>query len=207
MKYTIEGIDKSKIIKSTQIVATSGKIDGAKSDKAIMVNYLDGTQDVFEATKENLDRIIEIAESQAEIYVENKDEKIFTFKIAKFAIILLNAIILLFALLQSTPVLIGTISVSSILIATIISLSNRKIKYIKKYDLYVKDIKNKLESYKEIITKENSLTKSKSKKQASPKLENVLDLDKVSLKDLEDINNKVERYNEIEGKSPKKKSL
>ena len=36
MKYSIEGIEKSRIIKSTQI------INKKDSDKAIIVNYLDG---------------------------------------------------------------------------------------------------------------------------------------------------------------------
>ena len=51
MKYSIEGIEKSRIIKSTQI------INKKDSDKAIIVNYLDGTQDVFDLNNENLKRI------------------------------------------------------------------------------------------------------------------------------------------------------
>lgn len=206
MKYSIEGIDKTNIIKSTQILETSSRTGESKPNKAIMVNYLDGTQDVFEFTKENLDTIKEIAEAQAEIYIKNKDKKIVTIAaVRNINVGLIIISLLLVITLASTLLKIGVIAAFSILITIIISVSNRKIKDIKKYDLYVNNIKNKLESYKEILAKEQSLVKSKNKN--VPKLENVFDLDKVSLKQLEEINNKVERYNEIDGKSPKKKSL
>ena len=77
-----------------------------------------------------------------------------------------------------------------------------KEKYIKKYQLYFEQVKNKLSDYQQILEKEKQLTKQKNND--SVKLNSVLDLDNVSLKQVESINEKVERYYKVDRQKVKK---
>ena len=204
MKYSIEGIEKSRIIKSTQI------INKKDSDKAIIVNYLDGTQDVFDLNNENLKRIEEIVEEQGKIFVSKKEkilkrrELFFQTCIMVFAGILMISVSLKIYLGATIYTTIGWLaSLLSGLMVVVSKLNMKsKEKYIKKYQLYFEQVKNKLSDYQQILEKEKQLTKQKNND--SVKLNSVLDLDNVSLKQVESINEKVERYYKVDRQKVKK---
>lgn len=208
MKYNIEGIEKSKTIKSTQI------INKKNSGKAIIVNYLDGTQDVFELNNENLNAIKDITETQGKQFVLQESKKLRIEKIvANINLFLFIAMIVLstlstlicplfgisisFSTLESlVALLLGLVSVFSV-----INIKHKQ-KYLEKYKLYFEQVKEKLEDYKEILEKEKQLTKQKNND--SVRLNSVLDLDNVSLKQVESINDKVDRYYKVDRQKVKK---
>lgn len=204
MKYSIEGIEKSRIIKSTQI------INKKDSDKAVIVNYLDGTQDVFDLNNENLKKIEEIAEEQGKMFVSKKGkilkrrELFFLIYVMIFAGMLMISVglkIYLGATIYTTIAWLASL-LSGLMV--VVSKLNKKSKekYIKKYQLYFEQVKNKLSDYQQILEKEKQLTKQKNND--SVKLNSVLDLDNVSLKQVESINEKVERYYKVDRQKVKK---
>ena len=201
MKYSIEGIEKAKTIKSTQIINKKG------SNKAIIVNYLDGTQDVFELNDDNVKNIKEIAEMQGKKFAQSGLKKIkigvITMTVNLFFFIL-SMIINVVAFPTYGLVPLGVIISAILGVMTVVSFTDVSIKknYVDKYQLYFEQIKDKLNDYKEILEKEKQLTNQKSNDQF--KLDSVLDLDNVSLKQVESINGKVDRYREIEKTKVKK---
>lgn len=196
MKYSIEGIEKSKTIKSTQVV------DVKDGGKAIIVNYLNGTQDVFELNDNNLNRIVEIAEAQGKKFIDKPSNKLIIMDILKTTgaglfttSIFVNLICL--AITGSTSSFIFKISIVLAMYSVVTAIEAAKCKnYTKKYKLYYENVKAKLEDYKEILEKEKQLKNSKTVD--SIQLDNVLDLDKVSLRQVQSIAEKVERYQSIE---------
>lgn len=204
MKYSIEGIENSRIIKSTQI------INKKDSNKAIIVNYLDGTQDVFELNEENLEKIEEIAEDQGKKFISGKGKVIKKFKIASTIYLGLFGInlVLFFGRMIAMGFTMHSIitGLASVLLAVATGISTinikNKEKYIKKYQLYFDQIKDKINDYQEILEKEKQLTNQKSNNQL--KLDSVLDLDSVSLKQVERINEKVDRYYKVDKQKVKK---
>lgn len=204
MKYSIEGIEKSRIIKSTQI------INKKDSDKAIIVNYLDGTQDVFDLNNENLKRIEEIAEEQGKIFVSKKGkilkrrELFFLICVMIFAGMLMISVglkIYLGATIYTTIAWLASLLSGLMVVVSKLNMKSKE-KYIKKYQLYFEQVKNKLSDYQQILEKEKQLTKQKNND--SVKLNSVLDLDNVSLKQVESINEKVERYYKVDRQKVKK---
>lgn len=204
MKYSIEGIEKSRIIKSTQI------INKKDSDKAIIVNYLDGTQDVFDLNNENLKRIEEIAEEQGKMFVSKKGkilkrrELFFLICVMIFAGMLMISVglkIYLGATIYTTIAWLASLLSGLMVVISKLNMKSKE-KYIKKYQLYFEQVKNKLSDYQQILEKEKQLTKQKNND--SVKLNSVLDLDNVSLKQVESINEKVERYYKVDRQKVKK---
>lgn len=204
MKYSIEGIEKSRIIKSTQI------INKKDSDKAVIVNYLDGTQDVFDLNNENLNRIEEIAEEQGKMFVSKKGkilkrrELFFLICVMVFAGMLMISVglkIYLGATIYTTIAWLASLLSGLMVVVSKLNMKSKE-KYIKKYQLYFEQVKNKLSDYQQILEKEKQLTKQKNND--SVKLNSVLDLDNVSLKQVESINEKVERYYKIDIQKVKK---
>lgn len=204
MKYSIEGIEKSRIIKSTQI------INKKDSDKAVIVNYLDGTQDVFDLNNENLKRIEEIAEEQGKMFVSKKGkilkrrELFFLICVMVFAGMLMISVglkIYLGATIYTTIAWLASLLSGLMVVVSKLNMKSKE-KYIKKYQLYFEQIKNKLSDYQQILEKEKQLTKQKNND--SVKLNSVLDLDNVSLKQVESINEKVERYYKVDRQKVKK---
>ncbi len=204
MKYSIEGIEKSRIIKSTQI------INKKDSDKAIIVNYLDGTQDVFDLNNENLKRIEEIAEEQGKMFVSKKGkilkrrELFFLICVMIFAGMLMISVglkIYLGATIYTTIAWLASLLSGLMVVVSKLNMKSKE-KYIKKYQLYFEQVKNKLSDYQQILEKEKQLTKQKNND--SVKLNSVLDLDNVSLKQVESINEKVERYYKVDRQKVKK---
>lgn len=204
MKYSIEGIEKSRIIKSTQI------INKKDSDKAIIVNYLDGTQDVFDLNNENLKRIEEIAEEQGKMFVSKKGkilkrrELFFLICVMVFAGMLMISVglkIYLGATIYTTIAWLASLLSGLMVVVSKLNMKSKE-KYIKKYQLYFEQVKNKLSDYQQILEKEKQLTKQKNND--SVKLNSVLDLDNVSLKQVESINEKVERYYKVDRQKVKK---
>lgn len=204
MKYSIEGIEKSRIIKSTQI------INKKDSDKAIIVNYLDGTQDVFDLNNENLKRIEEIAEEQGKMFVSKKGkilkrrELLFLICVMVFAGMLMISVglkIYLGATIYTTIAWLASLLSGLMVVVSKLNMKSKE-KYIKKYQLYFEQVKNKLSDYQQILEKEKQLTKQKNND--SVKLNSVLDLDNVSLKQVESINEKVERYYKVDRQKVKK---
>lgn len=204
MKYSIEGIEKSRIIKSTQI------INKKDSDKAIIVNYLDGTQDVFDLNNENLKRIEEIAEEQGKMFVSKKGkilkrrELLFLICVMIFAGMLMISVglkIYLGATIYTTIAWLASLLSGLMVVISKLNMKSKE-KYINKYQLYFEQVKNKLSDYQQILEKEKQLTKQKNND--SVKLNSVLDLDNVSLKQVESINEKVERYYKVDRQKVKK---
>lgn len=204
MKYSIEGIEKSRVIKSTQII--NKKAYG----RAIIVNYLDGSQDVFDLNEENLKKIEEIAEEQGKRFVSKKGKTLKPWKIALNTCLMLLGIMLV--CLASSLIVEGATLVSavtglaSLLLGLMAGISvintKNKEKYIKKYQLYFEQVKDKLNDYQQILEKEKQLLNQKNNE--SVKLNSVLDLDNVSLKQVESINEKVDRYYKIDRQKVKK---
>lgn len=208
MKYSIEGLVKSRTIRSTQI------INKKDSGKAIIVNYLDGTQDVFELNNENLEQIRKISESQGKKFILQDSKNLRTRKLAMNinlfvfgvmvvvsalsipAIVTLNGVVLFNIIEWIITLLLGLMSIVSAL-----NVKSKK-KYIKKYQLYFEQVKDKLNDYNKILEKEKQLTKKKNND--SVKLDSVLDLDNVSLKQVESINEKVDRYYKVDREKVKK---
>lgn len=204
MKYSIEGIEKSRIIKSTQI------INKKDSDKAVIVNYLDGTQDVFDLNNENLNRIEEIAEEQGKMFVSKKGkilkrrELFFLICVMVFAGMLMISVglkIYLGATIYTTIAWLASLLSGLMVVVSKLNMKSKE-KYINKYQLYFEQVKNKLSAYQQILEKEKQLTKQKNND--SVKLNSVLDLDNVSLKQVESINEKVERYYKVDRQKVKK---
>ena len=204
MKYSIEGIEKSRIIKSTQI------INKKDSDKAVIVNYLDGTQDVFDLNNENLKKIEEIAEEQGKMFVSKKGkilkrrELLFLICVMIFAGMLMISVglkIYLGATIYTTIAWLASLLSGLMVVISKLNMKSKE-KYINKYQLYFEQVKNKLSDYQQILEKEKQLTKQKNND--SVKLNSVLDLDNVSLKQVESINEKVERYYKVDRQKVKK---
>ena len=210
MKYEIKDLEKGKTIKSVQVIDTNRPVLYLGSNtnnkvKVIMVDYLDGTQDIFEFNEETLKRLQNKVDAQAKMFVDKHKGNILIlwllFNVAIFFGTLVGVSFVATCNIGTIPeaILMGILSVVS---AGNAARLNAKNKNIKKHKIYVEKIMGKLEEYNEILKKENSLSKESNKE-----LVNIINIDNKSVKELEYIGNKIERYNEIEGKSPKKKSL
>lgn len=206
MKYEIDGIEKGRTIKSVQFINRSGKTQTnglPEKIKIIMVDYLDGTQDVFEFNEETLDRIKNKVDTQAKTFVDGQKDK-FPLLAECNAILALIAVVLSVVLIfVDKTIIFGVISaITSFALACNAARIYTKNRSIKKHQIYINKIMGKLEEYNEILKKEKVLSKENNKE-----LVNIINIDDKTIKQLEDIGNKIERYNEIEGKSPKKKTL
>lgn len=221
MKYSIEGIEKEKTIKSVELIKKSkdyviadydrmGEVQlGRKTEqtsKIIIVNYLDGTQDVFDFNEETLKRIENIMTSQAKEYVDKNSKSLLLNPSVRLVLTVGTmistgvAVGLGLSILPTT--ILGTIAV---LCGTTAIVGTVKAEDVKKYNLFLKKVSGKLNEYQGILTKENELVDKKEQK--TSKISGIRELDKTSVKTLNEIVTKVERYNEIEGKSPKSKTL
>lgn len=207
MKYEIDGIEKGKTIKSVQVVNQATPVacfpsTGSNRMQVIMVDYLDGTQDVFKFNEETLKNIKNMVDTQAKKFVDNQKGKFPKWLEVNAG---LSGSFLAFTVATIfDKAFIPTIifAVLSFAFAGNAVRINAKNKNIKKHKIYVEKIIGKLEEYNEILKKENGLSKEPNKELVS-----IINIDKKSVKELEHIGNKIERYNEIEGKSPKKKTL
>ena len=200
MKYKIDGIEASETIKSTQVINTKNK-------KIIMVNYLDGTQDVFELNDDILNKIETMMNYQAQRYCKENDryEALFSYKLFK---IMLKAIAIVFGTASVVFIfnhaLISTIlsALATGIMVGLLARASYDEKYYLKYKLYLNSTMNKLQEYKDIIAKEKQLSLSKSKSNDC-KINNIGDLDNVSYKYVKSIETKVDRYNAIDKQKTK----
>lgn len=204
MKYSIEGIEKSRVIKSTQII--NKKAYG----RAIIVNYLDGSQDVFDLNEENLKKIEQIAEEQGKKFVAKKGQTLGKGKMfLNVSLMVLGVMVVTFVsqMIVSGATLYSIITgLTSLLLGltagvSTINIKNKE-KYIKKYQLYFEQVKDKLNDYQLILEKEKQLLNQKNNEPV--KLNSVLDLDSISLSQVESINEKVDRYYKVEKQKVKK---
>lgn len=204
MKYGIEGIEKSRVIKSTQIL--NKKAYG----RAIIVNYLDGSQDVFDLNEDNLKKIEQIAEEQGKKFVSKKSKPLGKGKL--FLNVSLMVLGIMLVTFVSQMIISGATTYSIIAgLATLllgltsgvsfISIKDKE-RYIKKYQLYFEQVKDKLNDYQLILEKEKQLLNQKNNEPV--KLNSVLDLDSISLSQVESINEKVDRYYKVEKQKVKK---
>lgn len=191
MKYKIEGIEASETIKSTQVINTKNK-------KVIMVNYLDGTQDVFELNDDILNKIETMMNYQAKKYCKAKKTG-FNFTTEKMIFLIFASCFaslgIAFSLANSTiPAIVSACLTWAF--GALIAKTRAKEKYYLKYKLYLDSTNKKMQEYKDILKKEKQLSLSKSKSN-NCKINNIGDLDKVSYKYVKSIDEKVDRYNEI----------
>lgn len=196
MKYSIDGLNKGKIIESVEKI----KGNTEKEKKSfVLINYLDGTQDAVELTEENLNTIKAIMEDQAVKYAGQKGNKITK---ARFKQILGTVLgiagALGLGLIASETTLTPLVLFGMGCCGVGVFYSNidaiARIKDVKKYELYVNKIKNQLEQYNEIVAKEKTLTH----EVENPKMTDILDLDKTSLSNMKRMQTKLERYLDIE---------
>ncbi|MBE6152534.1 MAG: hypothetical protein E7165_04410 [Firmicutes bacterium] len=204
MKYSIEGIENSKVIQTVQSVS-------GPNGKYFFIDYLDGTQDIIEFNETTLRNVITIMESQAERYVKNKQRKISNIKIKQITLSTLGSlgsIAAPFIAMNPATVVLGCL-VGGASLFTIITANvsaKTRINDIEKYDIYLNDIKNKLNDYNRIIAQERDLAPELVK---SIRIKDIRGLDGISLKEAKNIGAKVERYMETAPTSPtpKKKTL
>lgn len=206
MKYSIEGVEESRTIKSTQII---NKKNGGK---AIIVNYLDGTQDVFDLTDENLGKIVEIAEEQGRRFASEEPKRLNNVikgslkVISLLAVLIISLFFVMFKVGTIAPIFIVPVEVLLIFLEGVamntFNTKCREKEDLKKFRLYFDQVRDKLNDYKQIIEKEKKLTNKKINNHV--KLENVLDLDNVTLEQVQNINEKVDRYREVEKTKVKK---
>ena len=168
-----------------------------------MVDYLDGTQDIFEFNEETLNKIQNKVDAQAKMFVDKENVK-FPLWFEANAFLSFGALMLAISgVFYEKMIIFGIMSAAaSLVFAGNAARIHAKNKNIKKHRIYVEKIMGKLEEYNEILKKENALSKEQNKN-----LVDIINIDKSSVKELEQIGNKIERYNDIEGKSPKKKTL
>ena len=209
MKYEIKDLEKGRTIKSVQIVKGKknthinlGEIVPVSVD-LIMVDYLDGTQDVFEFNEETLKRIQNKVDYQVKLFVNQEKVKFPLWFESNVTLAVSALLVGLAATFYDKILVAGIISAAASLVFTGNAIRlNSKNKNIKKHKIYVDKIMGKLEEYNDILKKENALSK-----EVNKNLVDIINIDNKSVKELEYIGNKIERYNDIEGKSPKKKSL
>lgn len=193
MKYSIDGIANGRIIASVR------KVKGKKKHY-IAVDYLDDTQDVFEFSKENIERIDAIMNEQAKKYTVNKDSKLSRLKFIKILTIILLLLscvgfgvssLILNSVIATLPIIFGVSAVAAIAINVD---CQRKTTDIKKYDLYISRIMERIDEYQQIVNKEQELAPEKEIND----FDSIRDLDRTSLKELIQINDKIDRYSEID---------
>ena len=208
MKYEIDGIEKGRTIKSVQVIDTTKPVLYLGSNtnnkvKVIMVDYLDGTQDIFEFNEETLNRIQNKVDAQAKMFVDKEKVKFPLWFEANVFLSICSVLLTVAGVFYDKSIIFAIIYAATTLVfAGNAARIHAKNKNIKKHRIYVEKIMGKLEEYNDILKKENALSKEQNKN-----LVDVINIDKSSVKELEQMGNKIERYNEIEGKSPKKKSL
>ena len=196
MKYSIIGIENSRIIKNIKVV------DG----KFIEVKYLDGKKDVIEYSGDNFNKIKDIMIEQAKDYIDAhritswKTE--FT-KIIMLSLMLVSSIASIIALVSSYSLLAVVFLLSSLCTGIIYKVSSKQSKYLEKYTLFLQDDFNQeLDKYKDIMNKEKSLGKKLSKKeQKQVALKDITFLDNYSLEELKEIREKVSRYTSLVGEN------
>lgn len=198
MKYSIEGLKDSEVIKSIKTIKNDSK-------KAIEVSYLNGERDIVDFNKETMDKIIGIMMEHAKEFVKDKEKQIEKVKTDQISKILLGVIIDVLGLgLVVLPLPIWVTILGALLILiSYVSFSDsirldQKIKDLGKYDLYLNEVQKDIEKYREIINKEIDLGAEKDKTVIkNSKLENISMLDNYSLNDLKKIKEKVERYTNL----------
>lgn len=208
MKYSIDGLVKGKIIKSVEVIKqsrTDKKIKDSNFKKitadVLVVNYLDGTQDIFEFNEKVLNNIEQIMINQAEIYASKKKTKNIGYIISQIGCLLVAGGALFLAV-ASAGLLQFIIAIVLIIGSGAIALNlQQKKNDLKKYELFIKNAIYKVFEYKNIISNESNFIKSKSKRNCD--FSGIRDLDKVSLKELNQIINKVDRYEDYKEKEPK----
>lgn len=215
MKYSVDGLAKGKIIKSVDVIKQS-KTDKRIKDSSfeettvdvIVVNYLDGTQDVLKFDSNTLKNIEEVMIAQAESYVSRSSSNRIFYNISQFFCLLIALGGIGFAL-SSTGLLQLIVSIALIVGSGAMTLNLQlKKNDLKKYELFVQNAIYKVLEYKKIISNEANFIKNKSKK--DPNFSGIRDLDNVSLKEINQVINKVDRYKdykEVETKVQKVKSL
>ena len=196
MKYSIDGLSKGKIIESVEKI--KARVN-EETQEFILIDYLDGTQDAIELTSDNLENVKQIMEDQASKYAGQKKSKITK---ARFTQIIgtvlgsIGAIALGVIAMKSGATPYTLFAAGCCAVAVLYSNIDAilKIRDVKKYDLYVKKIKNQLEQYNEIAAKEKTL----SREIENPKMESILDLDDNSLSKISKIQTKLDRYPDVE---------
>ena len=220
MKYSIDGVVKGKTIKSVDVIKQTKGGAPIQSDRmgevktsektinVIVVNYLDGTQDVFEFNAQMLANIEQTMIKQAESYAEKRSTKNIGYIISQIGCLLVAGggiamTIMSNGLLQ----LIISLAVVAASGAVAVNLQAKK-NDLKKYELFIQKAMGKVDDYKKIIAEEAKLSKTKAKK--DPKFTGIRDLDRTSMQSLNQVINKVERYQgyeETESKGQKVKSI
>lgn len=191
MKYKIDGIENSRIIKNIKVV----------NNNVIEVKYLDGNKDIIECNEDNLTKIKDIMTEQAKKYVDKNKKCIVGFNVIAICVAILSLICFLTAIIKSGVISTPICLVLSILLAQISLEEIKEAKYLKKYDLYLEEnFKQELDKYKAVMRKEKSLGKKLSKKeQKQVALTDITCLDKYSLEELKAIREKVSRYTSLVG--------
>jgi len=214
MKYSIDGISKERTIKSVDVVKMVEEVEQGENSKEqqeqknkriIVVNYLDGTQDIFDFSLVTLRQIEDIMLAQGKKYVAKGSKKIFLNSnihalFAGMAVLSGGA-----AAFVASPLVAVALGVTAISCGTAAVVGHVKKQDYKKYEFFFRKVADKLDDYKKILATEQEIAEPKSTK--STKMTGIRQLDNTSMRSLETIVTKVERYHEIEKGRQKVKTL
>ena len=191
MKYGINGIEKSRIIKNIKVV----------DDKFIEVKYLNGKKDIIEYNEDNLNKIKDIMMEQAKKYVEKYEIHIRNASHLAITLNVTSITMIVCALIASGIIEI----VASLFMAALMAIFSKYVKnekkYMEKYNMYLQDeFKKEHAQYQDVMNKEKSLGKKLSKnEQKKVALTDITCLDNYSLEELKEIKEKVSRYTSLVG--------
>ena len=201
MKYRIDGVKNSRTIRNIMVIN-----DKNKRPVSIEVIYLDDTNDIVEYTKDNYERILNIMKSQGLEFIKYKNQEQVSIKACSKIVGYIHLILIIFLAVLVVVNSKGLTALTWILLLTtpldlFYQYKNySKIKELDKYDIFLNQLENKLGEYKEIVEKEKVLDNGKTTVfNELKKLNNISDLDRLSVSDLICIKNKIERYCEIVG--------
>jgi len=214
MKYSIVGISKERTIKSVDLVRMVEEVEKEENTKekqepkyknVIIVNYLDGTQDVFDFDSATLKKIEEIMMAQGKKYVDKSSKRVFLNEtvhklLAGMAVLTGGAVAF-----AGSPIISVALGIAAISFGTAAVTGYAQKRDYQKYEFFFRKVADKLDDYKKILATEEALANPKQTKAA--KMSGIRQLDKTSMRSLNTIVAKVERYHEIEENRQKVKTL
>ena len=226
MKYQIKGMSEKPVITSVKKTADGKlgfkTIRQLKSKNKKEEYFLEGEGEV-EYTKENVQSILQIMEEQAKEYIKQKEDAELIYEGSKKSLkksalvtgILILLITILFDVFNVNAVLLASdsnilvavmrVAMAAIYASPIVYLmddihhvysSKAELDDVKKYELYMNDVKSHLSDYKKMIECEKRIGMSDDRETQLTRL-SIFNLDRFSLEDLREMKRKIALYREI----------
>ncbi len=186
----------------------------------IKVQYLDNSVDMIENTEENLENIKKLMHIQAIQYVKDYEKKVnhLNTELEKTPIVIFRTLLFaVFCFLVSfnesglinsfafiTNILLRFLSSVFIVLSAInvnyYYKNKKKLEYINKYNLFLKEYDIKIKKFNECYEKEKALKSSIQYINNVPSID-IINLDKITLKELKEAIVKAERYSQLTNKN------